>query len=230
MGMERRVNIPGIECEIFSSLSATMLARLNEIRQIKKYKKGDYIFFEGKNPTGVYGVHEGYIKIFKFGMDGKSKIIYISRPGDLIGWEQLTEDLYTKNAVALEDTTLSLFPKEGFLDIIKDDCILSLALTKYLCKGNLMLETHIFLLFQGSLRQRLAINLLFLVERLGFYFKDNILLKVSLSRQDLADLIGTNIETTIKLLSQFRKEGIIDFQNKRMVILNTSVLKEICEI
>jgi CRP/FNR family transcriptional regulator len=228
--MEKRTNIPGIDCEIFGSLSNAMLARLNEIRQIKSYKKGDYIFFEGKNPTGVYCIHEGYIKIFKIGKDGKSKIIYISRPGDLIGWEQLTEDYYTKNAVALEDTVLSWFPKEGFIDIIKDDCILSLALTKYLCKGNLMLESHIFLLYQGSLRQRLAINLLFLVERLGFHFKENILLRVSLSRQDLADLIGTNTETTVKLLSQFRREGIIEFHEKKMIILNTSVLKEICEI
>jgi CRP-like cAMP-binding protein len=228
--MDKKANIPGIDCEIFNSVSKGLLERLNEIRQIKKYKKGDFIFFEGKNPTGVYSIHEGYIKIFKIGKDGKSKIIYISRPGDLIGWEQLTEDIYTKNAVALEDTVISWFPKEGFLDIIKDDCILSLALTKYLCKGNLMLESHIFLLFQGTLRQRLAINLLFLVERLGVYFKENILIRISLSRQDLADLIGTNTETTIKLLSQFRKEGIIDFQNKRMLILNTSILKEICEI
>jgi CRP-like cAMP-binding protein len=228
--MEKRKSVPGTECEIFSSLSKVMLDRLNEIRQIKKYKKGDSIFYEGKNPTGVYCIHEGYIKIFKIGKDGNNKIIYISRPGDLIGWEQLTEDFYTKNAVALEDTTLSWFPKEGFIDIIKDDCILSLALTKYLCKGNLMLESHIFLLFQGSLRQRLAINLLFLVERIGFYLEDNVFLKISLSRQDLADLIGTNTETTVKLLSQFRREGIIDFQDKRMIILNPGVLKEICEI
>jgi len=223
-------SIPGVECEIFSSLSPAVLDQLNKMRQIRKYKKGDLIFYEGKNPTGVYCIHEGSVKIFKVGKDGNSKILYISKPGDLIGWEQLTEDSYTKTAEALEDSILSCFPISEFLNFIKENNSLSLELAKYLCKGKLMLESKIFHLFQGTLRQRLAISLLLLIEKVGIYHKDNLLLRVPFSREDIASLIGTNTETAIKLLSQFRKEGIIDFLDKRMIILNPSSLKKICEL
>ena len=225
-----KIKIPGIECEIFHSLSLAILAKLNEIRQIRKYKKGDSIFYEGKNPTGVYCIHEGFIKIFKIGKDGSSNIIYISEPGDLIGWEQLTENSYTKNAVALEDITLSCFPISGFLKIIKEDVTFSLELAKYLCKGRLILESKIFHFFQGSLRERLAVNILHLVDILGVNHKNNIILRVQFTREDLASLIGTTKETLIRLLSQFRKEGIIDFLDKRMIILNLPSLKKICDL
>jgi CRP-like cAMP-binding protein len=227
--MENRP-VPGTECEIFNGLDSEIMAKIFKIRQIKKYKKADSIFYEGKNPTGVYCIHEGSVKIFKAGKDGSSNILYISNPGDLIGWEQLTEDFYTKNAAALEDSILSCFPIAEFLELIKENSALSLGLAKYLCKGKLILETKIIHLFQGSLRQRLAISLLLLIDKVGMDYKNNLLLRVPISREDMASLIGTNTETAIKLLSQFRKEGIIDFLDKRVLILNLPYLKKICEV
>jgi CRP/FNR family transcriptional regulator, cyclic AMP receptor protein len=101
---------------------------------------------------------------------------------------------------------------------------------KYLCKGKLMLESKVLHLFKDSLRQRLALNLLLLIEKFGISGEMNILLRIPLSRMDMANLIGTNPETVFKLLSQFKKEGIIDFVDKQMLILNPALLRRISDI
>jgi CRP-like cAMP-binding protein len=224
-----KMQIPVTDCIVFKNISSKTLQDLNEIREIKKYKKDHAIFYEGKNPTSIYCIHEGHVKIFKNGKDGENKIIYISKPGDLIGWEQLTEGSFNNNAVALEDITLSCFPISGFLNLLKSNSLLSLEFAKYLCKGKLMLEYKVLHLFKDSLRQRLAVNLLLLAEKFGINCQENILLSIPLSRMDIASLIGTNPETVFKLLSQFKKEGIIDFVDKRMLILNPSLLKNISD-
>jgi CRP/FNR family transcriptional regulator, polysaccharide utilization system transcription regulator len=225
----KKMQIPLMDCIVFKNISSITLSQLNEIREIKKYKKDSAVFYEGKNPTSIYCIHEGHIKIFKNGRDGDNKIIHISNPGDLIGWEQLTEGSFNKNAVALEDITLSSFPIDGFLNLLKADSLFSLEFAKYLCKGKLLLEYKVLHLLKDSLRQRLALNLLLLAEKFGINYQDNILLRIPLSRMDMASLIGTNPETVFKLLSQFKKEGLIDFVDKRMLILNPPLLRNISD-
>lgn len=216
--------------EIFSSLSFDTLNKLEQIRQVRTYSKGDAVFSEGKNLTGVYCVHHGYVKIFRHGKDGNNNtIMFIAQEGELIGWEQLTEQSYSKNAEAIEDSTLSFFPGLDFLDIVKEDKDFSFLFAKILCKGKLRLEAKLFHVFQDSLRQRLAINILLLIEKFGAPHEENIILNVPLSREDLASIIGTNTETLVKLLSQFKREGTIDFINKRMIIINSPILQKICD-
>jgi CRP/FNR family transcriptional regulator len=224
-----KMHLPITDCIIFKYLSSITLGKLDEIREVKKFKKDSSIFYEGKNPTSIYSLHEGHVKVFKIGKDGENKIIYILNPGDLMGWEQLTEPAYNKNAVALEDTTMSCFPISPFLNLIKGDSTFSLEFAKYLCKGKIMLESKVLHLFKDSLRQRLAINLLLLIEKFGMNSERKVLLKVPLTRMDMANLIGTNPETVFKLLSQFKKEGIIDYVDKQMHILNPERLKSISD-
>jgi CRP-like cAMP-binding protein len=225
-----KMQIPVTDCIIFKYLSPITLRQLNNIREIKKFKKDSAIFYEGKNPSNIYCLHQGHVKIFKNGKDGENKIIYILNPGDLMGWEQITEPTYNKNAVALEDITVSSFPISAFINLIKTDSLFSMEFAKYLCKGKLMLESKVLHLFKDSLRQRLALNLLLLIEKFGISGEMNILLRIPLSRMDMANLIGTNPETVFKLLSQFKKEGIIDFVDKQMLILNPALLRRISDI
>jgi CRP-like cAMP-binding protein len=228
--MMEKMHLPITDCIIFKYLSSITLDKLNGIREIKKFKKDSTIFHEGKNSSSIYCLHEGHVKIFKNGKDGENKIIYILNPGDLMGWEQLTESVYNKNAVALEDLTLSAFPISPFLNLIKADSLFSLEFAKYLCRGKIMLESKVLHLFKDSLRQRLALNILLLMEKFGINNERKVLLRIPLSRMDMASLIGTNPETVFKLLSQFKKEGIIDFVDKRMLILNPTLLKRISDM
>jgi CRP-like cAMP-binding protein len=215
--------IKGVDADIFQSIVPTTLEKLDKIREIKHYLKGDSIFYQGKSPGGFYAVHSGSVKFVRNGKDGNHRILGIAKPGDFIGWEQLIENHYTKEAVAIEDLVVSCFPSAAFLQIVKDDSALSLELTRYLCKGKINLERKFF---QDSLQQRLAANLLLLIEKFGINYDDNILLRIPLTKIEIAGLIGTNPETLIKLLAKFKKAGIIDYVGKQLLILNPNQLRQ----
>jgi CRP/FNR family transcriptional regulator len=212
------------EDDIFKHLPSETLQKLDGIKEVKNYKKGDYIFNEGQKQTGIYYIYYGSVKILKNNKDGSSRIIYISRSGDLIGWERLTENSYTKDAIALEDSKIYYFPSHAFLKILHEDATFSLELIKYLCKGKLMLESKIF---QNSLKQKLAANILHLIERFGTAYNNSIMIEVPLTKTDIAGLIGTNPETIVKLLSEFKRNRIIEFEDKRMLILNVAILQNL---
>jgi len=212
------------EDDIFKLLPSETLQKLNGIKEVKDYKKGNYIFNESEKQTGIYYIYSGSVKILKNNKDGSSRIIYISSAGDLIGWERLTENSYTKDAVALEDSSVYCFPTYSFLKILQEDASFTLELAKYLIKGKLRLESKIF---QNSLKQKLAASILNLIERFGTVYDNSIMIDLPLSKTDIAGLIGTNPETLVKLLSEFKRNRIIEFEDKKMLILNVAILQKL---
>lgn len=216
----------GLECSLFKDLDKKSFNKLNKAREHRSYKKGEELYTQGKKPEGVFCIHEGHVKAFKIGSDGKEQIIYLAKPGDLIGWQQLTcNDPYTTSAVALDKVQASHIPREIFLEAIRNSP-LSLALTKYICDDVVMLESKVLELSQKSVRERLATNILMLNEKFGIQHEDKTLIGVPLTREDFANLIGTNTETVIKLLSELRKEGHIDFVDRKILIINLTALKK----
>lgn len=216
----------GLECSLFKELDEKSFKKLDKAREYRFYKKGEYLYNQGHAPTGVFCVHEGHIKAFKIGSDKKEQIIYLAKPGDLIGWQRLTcNDPYTTSAVALDQVHVSHIPQEVFIDIVRNSD-LSLVLTKYICDDVVMLESKVLELSQKSVRERLATNILLLYEKFGVNHENKVIISVPLTREDFANLIGTNTETVIKLLSEMRKEGHIDFVERKMVILNLHALKK----
>lgn len=218
---EKRI---GVECLLFESLRISSIKRINKQREFRTYKKGEQIFAEGTIPQGVYCIHEGHVKIF--GAEKKEQIIYLGKPGDLIGWQQLAcDDPYTTSAVALEKCLISFISKKEFLDIVSR-YNLSVPLTRYICDDVIRLESKILELSQKSVRERLAMNILMLNEKFGSALEDKVVISVPLTREDFANLVGTNTETVIKLLSELRKEGHIDFLQKKIIILNINALRK----
>lgn len=216
----------GVECSIFKDLDKKVLNELNKVREFRDLKKGDYVYTEGSEPTGVFCIHEGHIKSFKIGSDGKEQIIYLAKPGDLVGWQQLAcTDPYSTSGVALEKAIVSHIPKDVFLKAVKNTH-LSISLTKYICDDVTRLESKVLELSQKSVRERLATNILMLHDKFGIQDGNRAMIAVPLTREDFANLIGTNTETVIKLLSEFRKEGHIEIIDRKILILNLSALKK----
>lgn len=216
----------GLECTLFKDLDQQSFDKLIKEREYRSYKKGEALYSQGEDPTGVFCIHEGHVKAFKIGSDGKEQIIYLAKPGDLIGWQQLTcNDPYTTSAVALDKVYASHIPKGLFVETIRNSP-LSLALTRYICDDVMMLESKVLELSQKSVRERLATNILMLYDRFGVKHGNQVLIGVPLTREDYANLIGTNTETVIKLLSELRKEGHIDFIDRKVLILNLGALKK----
>lgn len=200
--------------------------RMNEINTTKicsHYKKGDSLFKEGSYASGIYCINNGKIKVSKIGEEGKEQIVRLAKPGDIIGYKALlTGDRYSATAIALEDSNVCFIPREIFLNVLQKDAALSFEMMKILSNELKSAEEKIMHLAQKPVRERVAETILFLRETYGIDADNNI--NIALSREDIANLVGTATETTIRLLSEFNKENIIELNGKKIKIVNNNKL------
>ena len=194
-------------------------------------KKGQSIYIEGARPQGIFCLFQGKVKIVRSGSEGKEQITHLAKNGDLIGLNAffIGKD-YTDTAVTLEDSYLCQISKQAVEILIQENPLINISLRNYLCKINEEMENKILNLSQRSVRERLAINILYLNEYFGILDKNQVLIDLPLSREDLANLVGTATETVIRILSDFKKEGILCFNGKRISITDINSLRKVAEV
>ena len=127
------------------------------------------------------------------------------------------------SAVALEDTKICFIPKELFVNVLKLDTGLAFEMMKLLSDELHKAEIKLTHLAQKPIRERLAETLLFIKETYGFE-EDGITLNVRLSREEIANLVGTATESAIRLLSEFKKDGMVELDGKKIKILSQKQL------
>jgi CRP/FNR family transcriptional regulator len=146
------------------------------------------------------------------------------KSGDVLGYRALLSgDKYSGSAIALEDTQVCFIPKDVFVNVLKDDAGMAFEMMKVLSDELHRSEIKLTHLAQKPIRERLAETLLFIKETYGFE-ADGITLAVKLSREEIANLVGTATESTIRLLSEFKKDGMIELDGKKIQILKPKQL------
>ena len=131
---------------------------------------------------------------------------------------QISGHINSASAVALEDTQVCFIPKDLFINVLKHDTGLAFEMMKLLSDELHKAELKITHLAQKPIRERLAETLLFIKETYGFE-EDGITLNVRLSREEIANLVGTATESAIRLLSEFKKDGMVELDGKKIKIL-----------
>ena len=209
----------------------------NKMNQIKEnfesifYKKGQILFNEGNLARGLHYIESGIVKIYKYGSDGKEQILRIAKKGDIVGYKSLLSDTnYNVSASILEDARLTYIPKEDFLDLFKNDQEISSNVMRLLCNDLVNIESKMVSMAYKPVRGRLAETLLELDGMFHEHKEDQKSKKgsfIQLSREDLANLIGTAKETVIRLLSEFKTEKLIKTEGKKIAILDYQGLMRI---
>jgi CRP/FNR family transcriptional regulator, polysaccharide utilization system transcription regulator len=190
------------------------------------YKKGTYIYHEGNRITGCYLVMNGILKIFKTGIDGKEQIIRFAKPFDIIGFRSvLSGELACTTAKTLEDCTLCYIPHESLFYLVKNNGNFSLELLQLSCRELGEANEYITDIAQKTVRERLAEILIHLKENFGLD-KENIL-QISLTREELANIVGTATESVIRLLSEFKSDNVLEINGRKIKILNYKALIKI---
>jgi CRP/FNR family transcriptional regulator len=219
-------------CQTCAQKSTSVLCKakieyLNEVNAQKvcnTFKKGQTIFNEGSYPFGVFCINSGKVKLAHLGDDGKEQIIRLLKGGDVVGYRALLSgERYSASAVALEDTQVCFIPKELFLHILKNDAGLTFEMMKLLSDELHKTELKLTHLAQKPVRERMAEILLFIKETYGFE-DDGITLNVRLSREEIANLVGTATESTIRLLSEFKRDSMVELDGKKIKIINQKKL------
>lgn len=191
------------------------------------YEKGESIFTEGSKPSGVFCLKKGKIKIHKTGSHKREQILRFAREGQLLGTRALIRNEYfTSSATAIEDSVLCFISKHEFLSKLKSDKSLKSYVLGNLSNNLKIAEDKITQLSFSSGRQRLAVIILRLIEVYGFE-EDGRTVAIELTREEMANLIGAANETTIRLLSTFRREKLIALNGRKLTVLKSSALAEL---
>ena len=213
----------------FSSLKALNKDELVKMANCKTsytIKKGEPIFEEGEIVNGVFCVKEGACKLTKLSDNGKDQIVKLAKPGELLGQRSMISDEAANlSAIALEDMQVCFIPKSEIMGFFNENNQFSMNMMKTICGDLREADDHMVDMAQKNVKQRLADTLLYLEENFGVN-EDNTL-KLQLSREELAGMIGTATESCIRLLSEFNKTGLIELSGKKIKLNNKSKLKRI---
>ncbi|MBI2066454.1 MAG: Crp/Fnr family transcriptional regulator [Deltaproteobacteria bacterium] len=212
---------------VFCDLEAGALEEFNQHKTNNTYKKGQIIFYEGNRAFGLYCVFSGKVKLYKTGIDGRQQIIRIASAGDILGYRSLfVDEPYSATAEALEDATICCIDKNAFFPMLAKNSDLSLNIIQKLSRELRHAEDLATSIAHKSVRERMAELLLMLKEVYGKQTKKGIVIGLELSREEMAEMIGITQETAIRLLSEFKKDGLIEIQERAITILDSKSLVE----
>jgi CRP/FNR family transcriptional regulator len=177
------------------------------------------VFYEGNRAEGLYLIKKGKIKLYQTGDGGKEQILKLVKQGDMIGYRSvISGDLNTETASVMEDATLCFIPKSTFFNFLHNNPEFSTSMMRVLSNDLKDAEARVVALAQKPVRERIAETILMLKD---FYGEDeNGSIDFGVSREEIANMVGTATETTIRMLSDFKSEHLIELANKKIKILN----------
>ncbi|MGE0567319.1 MAG: Crp/Fnr family transcriptional regulator [Bacteroidia bacterium] len=204
---------------------------LNRNMTTHGYKKGEILFREGSYPTGIYFVQKGKVKKYTTDNSGREQIIYIYQSGELLGYHALiSQEYFRDSAAVIEDSTISFIPKEDFLLALNSSSVLSNRLLKCLSHEFGVLAHTISIFANRTVRERLALSLLILRDKYKTDAVKGIPVELNLTRDDLAKLVGTARETLVRLLKEFKEEGLIKINGRKIILIKAKELSKIANL
>lgn len=216
---------------IFSRLCPELLSQIHSKTIEKLYQKGVTVFREGEPGEGFHYLRSGKIKIIKLSEDGREHIIHILQPGDLFAEVLLFRSgNYPCTAVAVEDSYVGIIKNTDLEQLVLNNNQLALEIIKALSARLLFAQQKIKNLALDDVLARMADTLLQLANQQGKKLPDGkIELLLNISRQELAGLIGTTRETANRTLSMLKKEKLLEFNGKKIILTKPDQLSQLID-
>jgi DNA-binding response OmpR family regulator len=212
----------GLDTFIHDAKNVLNLKDLCKDKKVKTFRKKQEIFSEGDTPLNIFFIKTGIAKVYKSHPDGKELITSIHNVNDFFGFEPILDgNVYQESAVAMQDSEIITIPKHDFLTLLQSHPDVSAGFISLLCKKVAEKEMQLLNLAYNSVRQRTAEALL-KVQQLKDQ-KENI----QISREDLAKMVGTASESVIRVLSDFKDEGLIEIESGKIKIKQPGKLEKV---
>lgn len=222
-------NISGIKAFFDEVSQFTEFKDLSKGKELQPFLKKTVIFKEGTRTNNLYFIESGKVKTYKTSETGKDFITGMYGPGDFIGYMSLlgNDNKYNETATVLEDAKICSIPKEDFTKLIYGNKLVSNTFINMLSNNLLERETQLVEIAYASVRQRVAKALIDLYNKEKTLDKKNI--KISITRDDLARMIGAAKETAIRTLSEFRDDNLIVIDLKNIILKDVEMLERISQ-
>ncbi len=210
------------------ALNKDELKRISDSKVTKTVRKGDAIFTEGEKLNGVFCVRNGVSKLSKMSDNGKDQIVKIATKGEVLGQRSvITEEKTNLSAVALNDMEVCYIPKSHLADSINNNVQFTKAILLQMAEDLKFADNIIVNMAQKSVKQRIAETLRYLEKNFGT--DDDGYIAMTLTRGDIANVVGTAKEGCIRTLTALKKEGWIDTNGKRIKITDDKALYRLIE-
>jgi len=204
---------------LFKNLSDEELNELEHYITTATFRKKDDIFTEGDAPEWFYIVSTGKVKVTKISHDGKEIILEIISPYDIFGGVAVLRNFpYPANAVAMEDSEILKISRKNLMRLV--DRFPNLMFCIALQLGDRMKSSFDSLknIALERVEARIAALLLKLGNKVGVETKEGLMIDMRLTKQDVADMVGTTVETSIRTFSRFKKEGLVTDSDGKVII------------
>ena len=205
--------------DLFKNLSDEELKELEHYLTTSLFKKKEDIFTEGDAPEWFYIVLTGKVKVTKISHDGKEIILEIISPYDIFGGVAVLRNFpYPANAVAMEDSKILKISRKNLMRVV--DRFPNLMFCIALQLGDRMKSSYDSLknIALERVEARIAALLLKLGNKVGVETDEGLMIDMRLTKQDVADMVGTTVETSIRTFSKFKKEGLVMDSDGKIII------------
>jgi CRP-like cAMP-binding protein len=203
---------------IFCDLPDAALEIIDKSKVLSNYKRGQYVFYSGNRPSGLYCVNSGVVKLEVEGVTGNGHILRVVQDGDVLGYRSLfADESYEASAVAQEDASICLIPKAAVNELISKYPDVAIKLLARVSKELRAAEGRLCSQTDKDASERTAEALLFLKEN---YADQN------WTRKEIAEWAGTTPETVMRTLAEFEREGLIEQVGRKIVIKKRETLLE----
>lgn len=204
---------------------AGLVQKLSEQYDTATYQKKQMLYAEGKRPRFLYYLLKGKMKAYKTHEDGKEYITDLFGEGDFMGYTALIEDRnYDDSATVLEDAEVLQIPRDEFLQMIYSDINIAAKFIQIVTRNVKEKEERLMSLAYSSLRKRVAKALVDIVEK--FRLKEAAH-PIEITREELAQYVGTATESLIRTLSDFKAEKLVDIRSGKVMVNDVDKLRNL---
>jgi CRP/FNR family transcriptional regulator len=215
---------------VFAGLSERDWEKIADLFSERQYQKDDYIFLEGEAPEALYFVKTGKVKVLRHSTDGKDVVLRVCGPGGMLGTVGTFDGGgYPGTAQVIEDCAVLVVARNDCLTLVNRYPVFALWVIADLGSRLRSSAEQIRSLAVERVEQRIARVLLKLAETAGTTTPEGRVIEMPLTRQDVADMTGTTVETAIRVMSKFRRAGLIRTRRGKVVLVDEGALEEVSE-
>jgi CRP-like cAMP-binding protein len=215
---------------VFRRLAREDRERVAKHAIVRRYARGETIFEQGMPSDAFYTVAAGRVKVYKMLPTGKDIILEVFGVGDPLGALAAYDGRpFPASAAALEDTTCVVIPRTEFFTLLEEHPSLVRGLMLGMTQRLVELTNRLAELSAGRIEGRFARLFLKLAAQMGRGERGGTFVPLALSRQELADMTGTTIETCIRIMSRWGKESLVRTEKDGFVVLDRAALETIAD-
>jgi len=214
------------QVHVFSSLTNEELERLLEIVLLRPYRKGMFIFMEGEPGDALYFVQKGRIKLTKTLADGREHILHFVGEGQIFAEVLMFDDgPFPATAEVMTDSTVGIVRNKDLETFLKGHPDITLKILKIMSRRLRKAQMQIRDLALKDTFGRLVSTLIKLSNEHGKMTPKGIMVELSLSQQELANMIGASRETVSRSLNDLKKSNVLDFTRQHFIIKDMDKLE-----